>query len=119
MTRRLDSLLSLIGPHVMMVLHDSAREAVRGINQELSNNKAYLTLLNPSSDSTALCVSTALPELSLKRDPREAPTSAGPHWQRRSKGEALGFRRGPDTWVLSFSQPRTGNYHGRGALGVS
>jgi len=45
-----------IGPHIMVVLPDSAREALRGINQDLSNNEPYVTLLNPSSDSTPLWV---------------------------------------------------------------
>jgi hypothetical protein len=36
----------------MVVLPDSAKEALRGINQDLSNNEPYVTLLNSSADST-------------------------------------------------------------------
>ena len=52
----LDSLASLIGPHIIVVLPDCAREALRGINQDLSNNEPYVTILNPSEDSTPLWV---------------------------------------------------------------
>jgi len=45
-----------IGPHVMIVLPDSAKEALRGINTDLSKNEAYVTLLNPSAHSTPLWV---------------------------------------------------------------
>jgi len=44
------------GPHVMVVLPDSAKEALRGINTDLSKNEPYVTLLNPSADSTPLWV---------------------------------------------------------------
>jgi hypothetical protein len=43
-----------IGPHVMVVLPDSAKEALRGINQDLSNNEPYVTLLNSAAVSTPL-----------------------------------------------------------------
>jgi hypothetical protein len=45
-----------IGPHVMIVLPDSAKEALRGINTDLSKNELYVTQLNPSADSTPLWV---------------------------------------------------------------
>jgi hypothetical protein len=45
-----------IGPHVMVVLPDSAKEALRGINQDLSNNEPYVTLLNSAAASTPLWV---------------------------------------------------------------
>ena|GEM_PF-632606 len=45
-----------VGPHVMIVLPDSAKEAFRGINTDLSKNEQYVTLLNPSTHSTPLWV---------------------------------------------------------------
>jgi hypothetical protein len=45
-----------IGPHVMVVLPDSAKEALRGINQDLSRNEPYVTLLNSAAASTPLWV---------------------------------------------------------------
>jgi hypothetical protein len=45
-----------IGPHVMMVLPDSAQEALRGINQDLSNNQPYITRLSSSADATSVWV---------------------------------------------------------------
>jgi hypothetical protein len=45
-----------IGPHVMVVLPDSAKEALRGINQDLSNNEPYVTLINSAAGSTPLWV---------------------------------------------------------------
>jgi hypothetical protein len=45
-----------IGPHIMVVLPDSAKEALRGINQDLSNNEPYVTLINSAADSTPLWV---------------------------------------------------------------
>lgn len=44
------------GPHIMMVLPDSAREALSGINQDLSNNQPYTTFLSTSPDATPLWV---------------------------------------------------------------
>jgi hypothetical protein len=35
-----------IGPHIMVVLPDSAKTALRGINQDLSNNQPYTSLPN-------------------------------------------------------------------------
>src|SRR5262249_35752434 len=35
-----------VGPHVMVVLPDSAKDALRGINQDLSNNQPYISLLS-------------------------------------------------------------------------
>jgi hypothetical protein len=45
-----------IGPHIMVVLPDSATEALRGINQDLSNNEPYVTLLSSTVGSTPLWV---------------------------------------------------------------
>ena len=45
-----------VGPHIMIVLPDTARDALRGINQDLSNNQPYVTFLGPSHDSTPLWV---------------------------------------------------------------
>ena len=45
-----------IGPHVMVVLPDSARDALREINQDLSNNGPYTTVLNSSAGSTPIWV---------------------------------------------------------------
>ena len=44
-----------IGPHIMVVLPDSAKDALRGINQDLSNNQPYTSLLS-SADVTPLWV---------------------------------------------------------------
>ena len=45
-----------IGPHVMVVLPDSAKDALREINQDLSNNEPYTTVLNSSGGSTPIWV---------------------------------------------------------------
>ena len=45
-----------IGPHVMVVLPDSAKEALRGINQGPSNNEPYVTLLSSAAGSTPIWV---------------------------------------------------------------
>jgi hypothetical protein len=45
-----------IGPHIMVVLPDSATDALRGINQDLSNNEPYVTLLSSKVGSTPLWV---------------------------------------------------------------
>jgi hypothetical protein len=45
-----------IGPHTMVVLPDSATEALRGANQDLSNNEPYVTLLSSTVGSTPLWV---------------------------------------------------------------
>ena len=39
-----------------ILLPDSAKEALRGINTDLSKNEPYVTLLNPSAHSTPLWV---------------------------------------------------------------
>lgn len=41
-------------------------------------------------------------ELSRKRDRDRLTVRREPHWQRLSEGAALGFRRGPDTWVARY-----------------
>jgi hypothetical protein len=45
-----------IGPHVMIVLPDSAKEALRGINQDLANNEPYATLLSSAPGATPIWV---------------------------------------------------------------
>jgi hypothetical protein len=40
----------------MMVLPDTAQEALRGINQDLSNNLPYITRLSSSADATPIWV---------------------------------------------------------------
>jgi hypothetical protein len=45
-----------VGPHVMVVLPDSARDALRGVNQSLSNNQAYTTRLSSADFATPLWV---------------------------------------------------------------
>lgn len=44
----------------------------------------------------------ALTDLSRKRERSRLPVRREPHWQRLSHGAALGFRRGPDTWIARF-----------------
>jgi hypothetical protein len=45
-----------VGPHVMIVLPDTAQDALRGINQDLSNNLPYVSRLSSSADATAIWV---------------------------------------------------------------
>ena len=45
-----------IGPHVMIVLPDTAQAALRGINQDMSDNLPYTTRLNSSVDATSILV---------------------------------------------------------------
>ena len=45
-----------VGPHVMVVLPDSAASALRGINQDLSNNQPYVSLLSSANGATPLWV---------------------------------------------------------------
>ena len=45
-----------VGPHVMVVLPDSAKAALRGINQDLSNNQPYISLLSPADAATPIWV---------------------------------------------------------------
>jgi hypothetical protein len=45
-----------VGPHVMVVLPDSARRALLGINQDLSNNLPYISLLSPADVATPIWV---------------------------------------------------------------
>jgi hypothetical protein len=44
------------GPHVMMVLPDSAKHALRGINQDLSNNQPYTSFLSSADAATPIWV---------------------------------------------------------------
>jgi hypothetical protein len=63
-----------IGPHVMMVLPDSAQEALRGINQDLSNNLPYTTRLSSSADATSVwVVPVAKGGDSIREEIREEP----------------------------------------------
>jgi integrase len=43
-----------------------------------------------------------LAELSRKRERERLQVRREPHWQRLSEGAALGFRRGPNTWVARY-----------------
>ena len=45
-----------VGPHVMVVLPDSAKDALRGINQDLSNNQPYISLLSSADVATPIWV---------------------------------------------------------------
>jgi hypothetical protein len=45
-----------IGPHVMLVLPDSAKDALRGINQDMSNNQPYTSLLSSADVATPVWV---------------------------------------------------------------
>jgi hypothetical protein len=45
-----------IGPMIMVVLPDAGKDALRGINQDLSNNQPYTTLYGPADIATPLWV---------------------------------------------------------------
>lgn len=45
---------------------------------------------------------STLADLSRKRERTRLPVRREPHWQRLAQGAALGFRRGPDTWIARF-----------------
>jgi hypothetical protein len=45
-----------VGPHVMVVLPDTAKDGLRGINQDLSNNQPYTTLYGSADVATPLWV---------------------------------------------------------------
>jgi hypothetical protein len=45
-----------VGPHIMIVLPDSTKDALRGINQDLSNSLPYTTLLSSADVATPLWV---------------------------------------------------------------
>ena len=45
-----------VGPHIMIVLPDSAKDALRGINQDLSNNQPYASLLSSADVATPIWV---------------------------------------------------------------
>jgi hypothetical protein len=40
-----------VGPHIMVVLPDSAECALRGINQDLSNNQPYTSFLSSAGNA--------------------------------------------------------------------
>jgi integrase len=46
--------------------------------------------------------SLPLTDLSRKRERERLPVRREPHWQRLGHGAFLGFRRGPDTWLVRF-----------------
>jgi len=45
-----------VGPHIMVVLPDSAEGALRGINQDLSNNQPYTSFLSSADVATPIWV---------------------------------------------------------------
>ena len=45
-----------VGPHIMVALPDSAKDALRGINQDLSNNQPYTSLLSFADVATPIWV---------------------------------------------------------------
>jgi hypothetical protein len=45
-----------IGPHIMIILPDAAKEALTSINQDLSNNLPYISFLSASPDGTPIWV---------------------------------------------------------------
>jgi hypothetical protein len=45
-----------VGPHVMVVLPDAAKDALREVNQDLSNNQPYTTLFGSADVATPLWV---------------------------------------------------------------
>ncbi len=48
-----------------------------------------------------------MPDLSRKKDRMALPQRREPHWQKLAKGAALGFRRGPNTWLVRYIPPST------------
>jgi hypothetical protein len=44
------------GPHIMIALPDEAAEALKGMNQDLSNNLPYSTFLSASPGATPLLI---------------------------------------------------------------
>ena len=61
-----------VGPHVMVVLPDTAQKALGGINQDLSNNRPYITRLSSSGDATSVwVVPVAKGGDRIKEEPRE------------------------------------------------
>ncbi len=49
-------------------------------------------------------------DLSRKRERERLKTRREPYWQRLTKGQYLGFRKGPDSWVARL-RDRTGKQH--------
>jgi integrase len=47
-------------------------------------------------------------DLSRKRERQRLPIRREPYWIPLTKGAALGFRRGPDSWVLRYTDRATG-----------
>jgi hypothetical protein len=47
-------------------------------------------------------------DLTRKRERDRLSVRREPYWHRLRKGAALGFRRGPDTWVLRYTDRASG-----------
>jgi hypothetical protein len=45
-----------VGPHIMVVLPDSAKDALAGINQDLANNLPYISRLSSTDAATPIWV---------------------------------------------------------------
>jgi hypothetical protein len=60
-----------IGPHVMMVLPDTAQEALRRINQDLSNNLPYITRSSSVDATSVWVVPVAKGGDRIKEEPRK------------------------------------------------
>ena len=56
-------------------------------------------------------------DLTRKRYRQRLRTRREPYWQRLAKGGYLGFRRGPDTWVVRY-RDRDGKQHYKALTGV-
>lgn len=70
--------------------------------------KVSLGKLGTETRSEQLAEITALADLARKRDREHLAVRREPYWQRLTAGAALGFRRGPDTWIARF-RDREGN----------
>jgi hypothetical protein len=64
-----------IGPHIMVVLPDSAKDALRGINQDLSNNQPYTSLLSSADVGTPIWV---IPVAKGRRQDQGGASEIGP-----------------------------------------
>jgi hypothetical protein len=90
-----------IGSHIMVVLPDSAKDALRGINQDLSNNQPYTSLLSSADVATPIWVrckvecgeaSLTPPSYSMSsatpKTPFKKPECKGPNRIRRQRRQA-------------------------------
>lgn len=57
-------------------------------------------------------------DLARKRERQRLKIRREPYWQRLSKGKYLGFRRGPDTWIVRL-RDRSGRQHYHALQGVA